>query len=186
LSTEERMRLAVADVARFVTLLAGPGTAVQFLDDSGHGKTTHLLALRALLPDAPYVLVPRTGSVTMPAGSPLLLDELQFLARRRRQRLYRRPLSLAVGTHVDLEDELRAAGFAVHTVRPSRHMTADRLALVLGRRIESVRRDDGPVPTLEAGAPAALLARFGADVRAIESHLYECFQRLREVQRVQV
>lgn len=180
-TTAERTWLAVADVDDLVERLRRPGFAVQFVGERGRGKTSHLMAIRAHLPDAPYVHVGEGEWPRIPRGHPLLLDETQRLPSPRRWLVFRRGVSFAIGTHVDHASELRAAGLDVVTVRPAEVTTLERLEAIVRRRIEWARRGPGPVPTVPRAVLARLLAEFGDDVRAMEHVLFEAVQRTREV-----
>ena len=185
-SHAERMRLVVADVDDLVARLARPGFAVQLLAEKGRGKTSHILAIRARLPDAPYVHVEERGFTPVPRGRPLLVDEVQRLGRWRRRLLFRRGVSLALGTHEDFSPELAAAGLEVRTIRPGETTDVDRLDAIVRRRLEWARRGPGPVPRVPRHALVRLLDEFGDDLRAIEGALYEAIQRKREVSDVEL
>ena len=47
---------------------------------------------------------------------------------------------------------------------------------IIRRRIEHARRGSGLLPTVEDDEILELIARFGDDIRGIESELYERFQ----------
>lgn len=178
LEPSERAALAVVEVDRFVRRLRQPGYAVQFLGECGRGKTTHLLAITRRFPHAAYVHVGEGERPRIPHGQPLLIDEMQRVPPRRRRRVYRRPVSLALGTHEDLSSELARAGFEVDSVRLPEMLNAGRLQQILNRRIEGARRGTGPLPLVTLQTAQAMIDRFGDDVRAIELHLYDLFQDL--------
>lgn len=180
----ERAALAVVEVDRFVDRLKRPGYAVQFMGEKGRGKTTHLLAVMRHFPRAVYVHVGENQRPPIPHGQPLLIDEIQRLPRRRRRRIFRRGVSLAVGTHRDVSPELIRAGFEVDSVEPAAMLNPRRLHEMLGRRIESSRRGPGPLPQVRLRTAQDMLDRFGDDLRAIESHLYDLFQNLPGIQNV--
>lgn len=177
----ERAPLVVAEIAAAVERLRQPGFAIQFLGEAGRGKTSHLLAIRASFPGAPYVHVGEGERPRIPHGAPLFLDETQRIPAWRRRFLFRRPVSFAIGTHEDHAQELRAAGLEVVTVEPARELTRTRLEAILTRRIEWARRGPGPLPRIPPRTVEALVARAGDDVRTMEHLLYEAFQRSREV-----
>lgn len=179
--------LAVVDVERQVTQLERPGYAVQLMGDKGRGKTTHMLAIRRRFPRAPYVHVGedfRARRPHIPHGHPLLVDEIQRLSPRRRRRVYRRRVSLVVGTHEDFGAELRQAGFDVETVDVGGALDARRLREILNRRIEAARRGPGRLPRVTIGTAHAMIDRFDDDVRAIQWQMYDLFQTLRGIQDV--
>ena len=183
---EERAALAVVDVARFVRRLEQPGYAVQFIGEKGRGKTTHLLAILRHFPQAAYIHICEGQRPRIPHGQPLLIDEIQRLPRRRRRRVFRRPVSLAIGTHQDVSSELVRAGFEVDSVRPAEQLDPRRLRQILNRRIEWARRGPGPLPQVGLQTAQAMIDRFGDDLRAIELYLYDLFQNLPGIRNVQV
>ena len=98
--------LAVVEVDSLVPRLKRPGYAVQFMGPKGRGKTTHMLALVRQFPDARYVHVGENQRPPIPHSHPLFVDEIQRVPRWRRRRLFRRPVSLVIGTHEDFRSEL--------------------------------------------------------------------------------
>jgi hypothetical protein len=179
--------LAVVDVDRFIVRLRQPGYAVQFVGDKGRGKTTHLLAIQRCFPDAPYVHLGEDCLVKkprIPRGHPLLVDEVQRLPRPRRRRVFRRRVSLALGTHEDFCSELVAAGFDVETVPVGDALDGPRLCEILNRRVEAARRGPGRLPYVRVQTAHALIDRFGDDLRAIQGHMYDRFQTLPGIQDV--
>jgi len=180
----DRTALAVVDIDETVERLERGGFAVQFLGGRGRGKTTHLLAIQASFPDAPYLHIAEGQRATSlpqtPPGMPIFLDELQRLPRKLRSRLFdgRRPLAL--GTHRNYARHLARAGYDVQTVRLARRLDPAALAEILRRRIEHARRDAAsPVPVISDETIADLLWRHGDHVRGIEHELYERFQDLK-------
>ena len=180
----ELAELAVVDVQRHVRRLSRPGYAVQFLGEQGRGKTTRLVAVRRHFPDAPYVLIGEGERPRIPVGHPLFVDEIQRFSSWRRRRLFRRPVSLALGTHEDVSAELARAGFDVETVEVGGSADAGRLCEIAGRRIEAARRGPGRVPQLGRETAQALIDRFGDDLRTIQARLYDVFQRLEGIEDV--
>jgi hypothetical protein len=181
LNPRERMEVAVSDVERYVEALREPGFAVQFLGDQGRGKTTHLLSIWRHFPESPYLRIGDGERPRIPVGDPLLLDEVQRISRWTRRRVFRRNTSLAIGSHEDHEAELKRAGKRVVTVEVANLMAAPRLQTILQRRIDAVRRQQGPRPRIKSETVESLIAQFGSDIRGMEGHLYEVFQQLEEV-----
>lgn len=178
LTRQERAELAVVDVNRWLGELSQGRTALQFLGPCGHGKTTHLLALGRVLPEAVYVYLPEAGPLPdIPATRPLLLDEAQRLHRRQRLRVFREPGPLIVASHEDHTQELARAGYRVATARVAQAASVQPLLQLLNRRIEASRAGPGPLPWIEPSRAADLHHRFGADIRQIERVLYDEFQR---------
>jgi hypothetical protein len=176
--------LAVVEVDSLVPRLREPGYAVQFMGEKGRGKTTHMLALVRRFPDARYVHVGENERPRIPHAHPLFVDEIQRVPRWRRRRLFRRPVSLVVGTHDDFRSELGAAGFEVETIRVGGAIDAPRLCDILNRRIEAARRGPGLVPQVTLPTARAMVDRFGDDVRAIQGAMYDWFQNLPGIQDV--
>lgn len=182
-----RVDTALVDIEPLVEHVDQGGT-VQLLGDSGRGKTTHLYALeQRLRPDA-YIHVREEGpQPDIPASGLLLIDEFQFLESGRRRQAYDREEVLVVATHVDVSDEMRAAGRDPVTVDlNASEPDLDTLAEMCRRRIDAAARGHGPVPEISREALARLQDRFGGNLRAIEHTLYEVFQSLYEPRSVDV
>jgi hypothetical protein len=183
-TAEEWSALAVVDrdlLARLVRSLAEPGFAVQFTGDCGRGKSTHLHAIRAHFPAAPYLYFEEGARPPpVPRAPVLFLDETQRLPQRTRHRVFRRHVAIAIGTHADHSRELARAGLRFETVRLD-GFTPARLHRIIERRIEWARRAPGLIPSLGPDGVARLSDRFDGDLRAIESHLYDVFQSLAEI-----
>jgi hypothetical protein len=163
--------------------------ALQVLGDSGRGKTTHLLALRELLPQATYRHITegeRVPARAIERGMPTIIDECQRLSPWACRRVFSRGGPLLLGSHRDHGNELRRAGYRVETLTPAAELDRARLASILDERIESSRRDRGPVPRLRPEVLDGLLDRFGTDVRAMEHCLYEIVQTLPEIRDVEM
>jgi hypothetical protein len=176
--------LAVVEVDHLVPRLRQPGFAVQFMGPKGRGKTTHMLALVRHFPLARYVHVGENERPRIPHAHPLFVDEIQRVPRRRRRRLFRRPVSLVIGTHEDFCSELAAAGFEVETIGVGSALDAGRLCGILNLRIEAARRGPGPLPRVTEPTAQVMIDRFGDDLRAIQGAMYDLFQTLPGVQDV--
>jgi hypothetical protein len=148
---------------------------VQFLGPEGSGKSTHLLTITARLGVARYVRLDRGDPI--PEAPILVLDELQWLPKRERMRVFSRRCSFAIGSHLDLADELAQAGIETKTVR-LQGMSLIQLREFVHRRIEHVRRRGGSVPTVDDPTLEQLIRRHRSNMRAIELDLYDAFQRL--------
>jgi len=191
LDPDDRVTVAVVDVDRWTHWLASPCHAVVFLGDRGRGKTTHLLAIHAAWQPATYHHFPEVGPApTLPDTGRLCVDELQRFSRWRRRRWMRRVAeqagSIAIGSHVDHQRELQAAGFQVITHRPAAALTPALLVEAMNRRIAYARRHADQLPIIDTEAATALIRDHGDDVRAIEHRLYDIFQSLTEPGHVQV
>jgi len=201
-SPEERGRLAVLDIERFVPRLAKPGFAVEFVGDCGRGKSTRLRYLWDHFEDAPYMRVaelPQTGffrnrfsknslpthgklpKEILATSWPLLfLDEAQFLSRRQRRRLIKPTSSFAVATHESLAADFKRAGLEYESVEVA-GISVELVDSIIKRRIEWARRAPGPVPSVSRAAIEGLIERHDDHIRGMERHLYEVFQKLTEV-----
>src|SRR5690554_1355824 len=154
---EERGRLAVLDIERFIPRLAKPGFAVEFVGECGRGKSTRLRYLWDHFEGAPFMRVaelPQVGvfknlfSKNKPpihgklpkdilaTPVPLLfLDEAQFLSRRQRRRLLKPQSSFAVATHESLAADFERAGLEYESVAVG-GISAERVDEIIRRRIE--------------------------------------------------
>lgn len=185
-SLEEHAELAVVDVDEYVEWLSEPGRVLEFTGDHGRGKTTHLLAIRRHFRQAPYLRVTEQSDKPERPDSPVVfVDEAQFLSRRQARRLFDDGRSYVVSTHRRLGGVYRRAGLECRRVQLE-GLCAGKLRAIARRRIEAARRGEGDVPRLGDDAIEALLDRFGDDLRGIEEHLYEVFQRLEQVRTVRV
>jgi hypothetical protein len=185
LSRDERVELAVVDLKNLPIALAEPGTAIQFLGPEGHGKTTHLISLHALFADKPYIQIHPGDRPKFSRSDLQFVDSIDHLSARQRRKIYGKSKSLACTTHVDVSPEMAAAGFRVHTCWIGGY-DAKRVKEVIHRRIEFARRDAGLVPTIDDEEVDHLMTRFGDDMRGMEWHLYEVFQRLEGIVHVKV
>lgn len=181
LPLDRRGAVAVGQLADEIEHLR-EGGIVEFVGESGRGKSTALHALTHRLDETVYERVPRDGTVPeWHEADVLLVDELQFLDCRARLDLWRGSTPIACGTHRSFADEIREAGRRVETVDLNRERSLDELAAMFRRRIEAHRRDDDrPVSTLEQSTLRRLRERYASDHRAMENHLYEVFQALDE------
>ena len=178
LTREERAELAVVDVQGIADQVRGDWNAVQFIGDCGRGKTTRLLSLAQMLPDSSYVYLPEDGPCpSIGVGRPTLVDEAQRLPRRVRKRIFAAGLPLVLATHRDFSRPLRRAGYGVTTQHIGGHNTPELIARLLNRRIEASRRDTlRTAPRVSSDDAHWLHAKFGSDIRAIESYLYDIVQ----------
>ncbi|PTY06801.1 hypothetical protein DB346_00645 [Verrucomicrobia bacterium LW23] len=199
LKLRERMEVAIPlPKAEEALRNMPPGPfALQFIGEPGRGKTTHMLALRLRFPTAPYIYIPEVEPrPKLPIGpripglqapQPVLfVDETQRLSPTQRRRLFAppgllngAPHLLICGTHEDHSAEFRAAGRGFASIR-IQGVDPQRLAQIFQRRIDLCTRDpDVPAPHLSSNAIAWLISTYADDIRAMEHHLYACFQRLR-------
>jgi hypothetical protein len=144
-----------------------------------------MLALRARFPGAPYVHVFEGEKVDLPEVEVLFVDDVEHLPARTRRRLFRRRASLVATTHRDLAGAFRKAGIPFETLQMA-GVGEERLLQIIERRIEAARRGPGPVPVVGPEGARRLIERFGDDLRAMEFHLYERFQQLKEIDHVPV
>ncbi len=151
--------------------------AVLILGKCGRGKSTHAQAIRAHVPNAPWVYVGPGERPDLPRAPLLFVDEAQRLGTWRRRRLWRRGTSFVVTSHTDHTAEMERAGLAVQTFEIS-GLDLPTLRRIVDLRIESARRAPGPVPTLSDAALRTLIADFDDDLRAMLDVLYDVFQTL--------
>lgn len=175
---EQRAALAFVNCAPFLEHLknASPTSrkAVQFMGEKGRGKSTRLLAM-SQRPGAFFFRASRDDIETVPARVDLLLlDELHLAPFLRKRALYKRTNALVVSTHRNLYASLKRANFDVLCVRVENTSPQD-VYEIFRRRIEDVRLDKR-APSFDVAHAQRLVARFGDDIRAMESHLYECVQ----------
>jgi hypothetical protein len=178
LSREERAELAVVDIARWQPHFQDDQSVLQFLGHCGHGKTTHLLAIRRVLPNAEYIYLPEDRPLpTISNRRPVIIDEAQRLSFWELRRVLKAGGPLIVGTHDDLSKAIRRAGLNVTTFNVAADSSSEQLQEILNRRIEASRLGNGTVPRISSENAVRLRNAFGSDVRAIEQFLYEQFQQ---------
>ena len=180
LTHSERAELAVVDVDAIIKRAAEPFRAVQLIGDCGRGKTTRMLVLRKCLPDASYVyLAEHEPCVAIPYGNPLLIDEAQRLPHRVLKLIAAEGLPMVLATHRDQSRVLRRAGYQVDTLPIGQTNDIATIHRIVNRRIEAARLNQGAVPTFTFHHAQQLSDRFGTDIRAMESYLYEIVQQQR-------
>ncbi len=175
---EERVQVAVVDVGAIASHVQQPHTAVQLIGDCGRGKTTRMLVLAEAIDDSAYVYLPEDEPCpAIPAGAPLLIDEAQRLPRAVRRQVFASGLPLVLATHRCLRRSLERAGYQVQTHYIGQTNDAALVCELLNKRIEASRlNSDGELPQLTPEEASVLVNRFGSDIRAIESYLYEVVQ----------
>lgn len=178
-SAEDRVHLAVIDFPEI-----HPGKVIQFIGESGHGKTTHLLAFTSRYPNARYQRIEESMNhfTEPPTGSILVLDEAQRLPPRILRATLADGRTTVLGTHEDLSSLTDRPVLTIHLGKPS----LEKVRAIVGRRIEWARRGPGDVPVVPDTTLLSLLQRHGGDLRAIEEELYHAFQDLREPANVQL
>lgn len=180
LTPDERARLAVTNVADFVERLSHSGFALQIMGEQGRGKTSHLLALKRHFPDAAYIYYPEAGPRPVVPQSPILfLDETQRFSQAERLALFKRKAALVIATHQDHIAEFNRVGLEHHTIH-LKGISAQRLHLILEKRLEAARRTQGAIPYFEDDGVQTLIAQFGDDLRSMEDYLYDIFQHLKD------
>jgi hypothetical protein len=177
-SPAEWSRLAVVELPEL-----RPNDPVQFIGESGRGKTTHLRALQLRYPATAYErLHEGLDRCRIPEGGVFLLDEAQWLQPRLLRRIVDGPAIVAFGTHEDLS---RGAGRPLRTVHVD-VVDLRRLREIVDRRIEWARRGGGAVPVVSDDVLASLTVRHGTNVRAIVGALYGAVQKMEEPGNVEV
>lgn len=186
LTREQRARIAVFDVDERIEQMRS-GKAVVFVGGHGRGKSIRLQALARRFEGAEYRRVHRDEAWPNPEGrGPLLVDEIQFLDRKRRRRLWRVTRPVAVASHEAWEEEMAVEGRESVTVDLDQPLELEDLAAFLRRRIELCRRRPGPIPTLSGEALRRLRENYGSNHRGMQDHLYEVFHRLERPRTVEV
>ena len=118
-----RAELAVIEMTPLLEHLERPRAVLQLIGEKGHGKTTHLLALKECFPGAGYVHFPEQERPPVPEGNPLILDEAQRIPWWQRRQLFQRPVPLILGTHRDFTRQLQRLGRTVDgLLRCRRHL----------------------------------------------------------------
>jgi len=175
---DDAAQLAIVQVEQYVDRLQHPGFALQFMGESGRGKTTHMLALRQYFPQAPYFHFAEGAAIPEIPETPLLfLDETQRLPRSLRKRIFSRQASFVIGTHLDHSRELKKAGKECTAVF-LKGITVDKLDRIIRRRIEWARRSPGPVPVVTRPEIERLIRDYKDDLIAIFNRLYDQFQAM--------
>jgi len=178
LTRDERAELAIVEVDVLIDFLATGRDVLQVIGPCGHGKTTHLLAIGKAMPTARYLYLPEDGPrPTVDASRPMIVDEAQRMSWWQLRSALRHGGPLILGTHVDLSKQICRAGLRVRTVDVTQPVSILRLAEILNQRIEAGRFNDGKLPQITQEIASRLQQVFGANVRAIERHLYDEFQR---------
>jgi hypothetical protein len=178
---EMRASLAVVDTAPLLAWLEQPRSAVQVIGGQGFGKTTTLIALLPDFPAATYHHLKEGEPARVPIAETLFLDEAQRAGNFQLWRRLRKTTRLVIGSHVSHRRTLRLRGFRVMTYNVETQLNPERLAIALNRRIELARRAAGRLPLITISTAEQLFARFDGNCRAIESHLYQTFQHLKEI-----
>lgn len=174
LTRQERVELAVVDVAGIAKRVTRRCCAVQLIGDCGRGKTTRMLALASKLPDSVYVYLPEdTPCPPIAEGHPLLIDEAQRLPWAARRLIFAAGIPLVLATHRDMSRSLRRHGYEVSNEQIGDGNTPELVFRLLNRRIEASRLASGPVPVLSLQNARWLVEHFGSDIRGIEGYLYE-------------
>ena len=178
LTRDERTSLAVVDVADIASRVKAKRNAVQLIGRCGNGKTTRMLVLSRHFSDSSYTYLPEDKPCPpIPEGCPLLIDEAQRLPKAVLQSLVASGLPMVLATHRNLIRPLRRGGYEVTTMRIGKNNDAKLVCEVMNRRLIASCLDDAlPVPQMTQQDAQLLVDRFGTNLRAIESYLYEVVQ----------
>lgn len=186
LSAQERGRLAIADIERFIDPLKTVGFVLQIMGEQGRGKSTHLHALRQHFPTAPYLYYPEDGpKPKVPKAKLLFLDETQRFTKKERLRILKQKASFVIATHQDHREEFKQLKLE-HVSITLNSLSVTTLASILEKRLEASRRAAGPLPYFEQDALEQLIKRFDDDLRSIFEYLYDIFQSLEEIESVKL
>lgn len=185
LNPEQRKQLAVVDIEKIKNILNKPGVAIQFLADHGRGKTTHLLSLHELYPEAKYIKIFSGDKPDFEFHEIYFIDSIENISKKQRNFLYKNSSSIACTTHTDLSRELNRAGYEVVSKRVSLY-DENILKKVFNDRIEYSRRGEGDIPVIDLRLINSLKQLYGDDIRSMEHHLYEKFQTLERIDNVKV
>lgn len=178
LSRSERGELAVFDIAPWAQILSDARHVVQFIGECGRGKTSHLLAIQHAMPEFEYIYLPEDGArPKVPKYRPIIVDEAQRLSLRQLRRVLAESGPLVFGTHVDLSLQIQEAKLQACTLHVGDALQASRLMAILNSRMAASRLTDGPVPQISNAAAVRLIDNYGTDIRSIEKHLYDEFQK---------
>jgi len=173
----------VVELRPLAEWLKAPGRAVEFLGECGHGKSSHLHALRDLMraPGGMPVLTrfgpdERAKARAVPRAPVSFVDESQLLSGRERRRLFQRSGSFALGTHESHAEELRSRGFDCRTVIVDTNDFENVKRIVAGR-IAWARDGEGSPPQVSEATLRRLHTKCGADLRLLGDELYDLYQR---------
>jgi hypothetical protein len=171
--------LALCHLEGWIEALSRPGFVLELIGGEGRGKSTHLRALHAHFPSAPFRYVAEGEVVRELPDAPLLfVDESQRLPRRLRRSLLGPKRSLVLATHATHEREYRRARVDFQCLAVACPDGATMRAIV-ERRLRWAQRGAGPVPCPDSASMKALWSRYGDDLRSMEGYLYELYQGLR-------
>lgn len=176
LNKPQRQQLACVDLKHLLPLFKTQRFALQFNADHGRGKTTHLLALHALFPDAPYIKLHIDDKPAIPRAPLVFIDSIEHLGFFKRLQVFTRCQQLVFTTHKDLAWQARCTGLALHNEQVS--ISLCQLHQALNKRIEFARLSDGVIPEISLDCVKQLKRQYGDDVRAMEAFLYDYFQNL--------
>lgn len=145
----------------------GSRTLVQVIGPSGFGKTTHVDHWRSVTP-GPYHYIPRGPYADRwrepPIGDVVYGDEIDRMPIVLRSRWFRRLAAsgstLVIGTHLDLENLGRRAGFDVVTHRLVR-LDRPTLEKIIDLRLQSVAVDERERPRFSSEELDMIMAESG-------------------------
>lgn len=179
LTPEEWGVVSCVDVAPLIHHLKGAGKAIQFIGDMGRGKTTHIRTLHLYFQGAPFVYLHDRQQdpkplPKIPMDQMCFIDESQRMSWWSRFRHFRAWRCLVLATHRDHRIELERCGFEVQTI-DIHQRDPNQIKLILSRRIEFARRENGPIPQIHPSFFESLYTRYGDNLRGMEDELYEVY-----------
>lgn len=186
LTGEQWLAVSIVEIKHLIEPLKSPSVAVQFLADKGRGKTTHLRKLHQEFPETPIIKLYIDEKVPkFPKSKLTFVDSFENANKSQRKKIYKKTSSMAFTTHSDLTEELEKQGYKVVTERVSCN-SDDKLMSILNARIEIARKEPGSLPLLKMETILQLRKHFGDDIRAMQHHLYEEFQHMKEKEKENV
>lgn len=175
--------LNLEDLATFLN--THQNVAIQFFGDKGRGKTTHLIALHKIFPNAPIIFLERNkAKPTIPQSKIVFVDGVHKLWFWRRWKLWKQPQSIIFTSHFDYKKEFKnhKSNFLSFEIK---NWDLSHLHQILTNRIEMATENiEHSVPRISLETLEKLHQKYGDNFRGIIFELYDIFQNLNEVKDV--